>query len=532
MLMPMISTTKMFLRNSNNHFKSANCTLSLAPLFRGPIAVGLSRRNFHQAVGVNQFYQPSKETLPTLSPKNNKAKTPNMDKHKKHAWSQEEVYEATKAHSVFTWGASSPLLDSTIAVDRAEGIYLFDKKGKRYIDWSSGAVCSNLGHTMPEGIKQAIIDQMQKVSFVYGDLAYHDVRARLCSLLAEVTPGDIDAFVFACGGSEANEAAIRIARRFTGRQKIISRYRSYHGSTAGAMAVTGDFRKWGNGDTSAGFVKMMDPFPYHFAWGETEELAAQRCLQALHEQILFEGPDSVAAVFLEPISGANGWLIPPVSFMWGVRALCDKYNILLICDEVMSGFGRTGRMFGFEHFDGVVPDMITFAKGVTSAYMPLSGVGMRSHIFDHFRTNPLGYGSTYAAHPLSCAAAYATISHILETNLLSHVQEMELVMIEELSKLSQKHPSVKQARCVGLGAGFDMRDPEGNFLVPMHGSSACTNLFKKRLKELGVVTMVRGHFVHCTPPLVITADQIREGISLVSKALDSVDEYLASANKN
>jgi len=489
----------------------------------------LSVASLHRAVGVNQFYKPNKgPSLPEFKPKNNRAKNPDLTKHNQANWSQEEVYEATKAHSVFTWGASGPMLDSAIAVDRAEGIYMYDKAGKRYTDWSAGAACCNLGHTMPETIRQAILDQMQKVPFVYGDLAYHDPRARLCSLLAEVTPGDINAFVFACGGSEANEGAIRIARRFTGRHKVISRYRSYHGGTAAALAVTGDFRKWGNAETSGGFVKMMDPFPYHFQWGESEEAASKRCLQALNEQIQFEGADTIAAIFLEPISGANGWLVPPVSFMRGVRALCDKFGILLVLDEVMSGFGRTGKMYGFEHFDGVLPDLITFAKGVTAAYMPLSGIGMRSHIFEHFKTNPLGYGSTYAAHPLACAAAYATIKHILSNDVLGHVQRMEVVMVEELSKLTQKHPCVKQARCIGLGAGFDLCDKAGNFLAPMHGTSEGMGVLKKRFKELGIVTMVRGHFVHCAPPLIVSEEQIREVMGLISKALDSVDEFLAS----
>jgi len=481
-----------------------------------------------KAPGVNQFYEGNKgATFPEFKPKDNTLGKPDFAKHNKEAWSQAEIDDAMRAHSMYTWGASIPMFESSIPVDRVENIYMYEKSGKRYIDWSSGAVCTNLGHTMPESIKKAITDQMNKIPFVYGDLAYHEPRARLCSLLAEVSPGDLNSFIFASGGAEAIECAIRMARRFTGRQKIISRYRSYHGATSGSLSTTGDFRRWSIDGYTTGFVKMMDPFPFNFKWGENEEQAVERCLNSLHEQIVCEQAESVAAVFLEPITGTNGWLVPPPSFLQGVRALCDKYGILLVCDEVMSGFGRTGQMFGFQNSPGVVPDMITFAKGVTAAYLPLSGVGMRQHIFDFYKTNPVGYGNTYFAHPLPVVTAYSTIKYLLENNILGHVKSMEAVMTEELSKLTQKHACVKQARCIGLASGFDMQDKHGNLIVPMHGYNDAIALFKKRLREVGIVTMVRGHFVHCCPPLIIKPEQIREAFGLISQALSSVDEYIA-----
>eukprot|EP00301_Raphidiophrys_heterophryoidea_P011387 c17498_g1_i1.p1 GENE.c17498_g1_i1~~c17498_g1_i1.p1 ORF type:complete len:514 (-),score=124.16 c17498_g1_i1:105-1646(-) len=481
-----------------------------------------------KAIGVNQFYECNNQSsFPEFKPHDNSLGKLDKAKHNKAEWTQPEIDQAIRDHSMYTWGASIPMFEATVPIDRTENIYMYEKSGKRYIDWSSGAVCSNLGHTMPESIKQAVIAQMNKNPFTYGDMVYHEPRARLCSLLAEVCPGDLNSFIFASGGAEAVECAIRMARLFTGRQKIISRYRSYHGATSGSLSTTGDFRRWAVDGTTTGFVKAMDPFPFHFRWGETEAVATKRCLDALHEQIISEGSNSVAAIVLEPITGTNGWLVPPTEFLQGVRALCDKYGILLVCDEVMSGFGRTGQMFGFQNFPGVVPDLFTFAKGVTAAYLPLSGVGMRANIFEHFKTNPIGYGSTYSAHPLPVIAGYETVKYLIENDIAGHAKRMEPVMIEELSKLVQKHPSVKQARCMGLASGFDLQDKHGNFIVPMHGANDGTALFKKKLREYGLITMVRGHFVHCTPPLIITPDQIREGFSIISKALDPLDEFIA-----
>ena len=404
---------------------------------------------------LDQTWQPNpNRTFPAFHPVDNtdQSASIDMDRHARASWPQEEVAQAMKANSVFSWGASDPLRESCLHVDRAEGVYLYDHDGKKYIDWSAGAVCTNLGHTVPQRIQDAIAKQIKDCAFVYGDLASHDARARLCGLLGEVAPGDLNGFLFASGGSEANEAAIRMARRYTGRQKIMSRYRSYHGGSSSSLAMTGDPRTWAVDAGMPGFVKMHDPFPFNFEWDSDPEKASLKCLDALHDQILFEGPGSIAAIFLEAVTGANGWLKAPQSYMQGVRALCDQFGILLVSDEVMNGFGRLGTMFGFQQYEGVMPDMFTFAKGVTSAYLPLSGVGMRDHVFDHFRTNPVGYGSTYFAHPVACAAGYETVKHIIETDLVSHVKKMEAVMERELAELVEAHPSAKQARDQGARA--------------------------------------------------------------------------------
>jgi adenosylmethionine-8-amino-7-oxononanoate aminotransferase len=306
----------------------------------------------------------------------------------------------------------------------------------------------------------------------------------------------------------------------------MSRYRSYHGGTANALSVTGDFRRWVVDQSTVGFVKIAEPFSFNLNWGENETIATQRCLDALHDQIIFENPATIAAILLEPVTGTNGWLKPTQAYMEGVRALCDKYGILLICDEVMTGFGRCGEMFGFQLFPGVVPDIVTFAKGVTASWLPLSGVVVRQDIFNFFKTNPLGYGSTYSAHPVSCAAGYAVVKHILKNNIVGHVKKMEAVMIEELGKIVEKHPCVKQARAHGLGAGFDLCDKNRNFLVAMHESSDPIAAVRNRLKEAGLSTYIRGHFFHCAPPLIINEQQIREAFVIISKCLEGLDEWI------
>jgi taurine--2-oxoglutarate transaminase len=523
-------------------------------------AAGTIRNESNSAPGLG--YEHNKVGhLPKFKPQDNSTGIYDAAVHAQAEWSNERIHAAIKDNSVYSWGASDVLRKQTPLAKGAEGVYIIDEAGNKILDWSAGAVCSNLGHTMPKTIKDAAIAQMNKLPFVYGDLYTHEPRARLCALLGEISPADLNGFMFASGGAEANETAIRLARRYTNRPKIMSRYRSYHGGSTSALAMTGDPRTWAVNPGVSGFVKIMDPFPFTFDWGTNEEERVARSLGALHDQILCEGPDQIAAIVLESITGANGWMLTPTAYMQGVRALCDKYGILMICDEVMTGFGRTGKMFGFQNFEGVVPDMCvrwfvyafvcvcacacvdvrvraclcvpvcvsvrvyslapslrrlspclhcryTFAKGVTAAYVPLSGVGMRDHLFDHFRVNTVGIGTTYFAHPLACAMGYATLKYILETNLVQHVKDVEPVMQKGLAKLVANHPSVKSARTTGLGGGFDLAGKDGNFLMYMHEAHAGVGLLKKTMLENKLVTLIRGHHVHCTPPLIISAEQV------------------------
>ena len=302
-------------------------------------------------------YEPNRHTLPKFKPQDNSTGIYTKAKHAEESWTPEQIDDAIRDYSVFSWGASDALRASTQLATHAEGVYIYGEDNKKILDWSAGAVCSNLGHTVPEEIKEAVAKQLDSIPFVYGDLYTTEIRARLCQLLGEVSPADLNGFLFASGGAEANEAAIRLARRYTGRPKIMSRYRSYHGGSSASLAMTGDPRTWAVDAGVPGFVKIMDPFPFTFEWGDSEEERVERSLCALHDQILCEGPDQIAAIFLESITGANGWMLTPTGYMQGVRALCDKYGILMVCDEVMTGFGRTGHMFGFQNFDGVLPDM-------------------------------------------------------------------------------------------------------------------------------------------------------------------------------
>jgi taurine---2-oxoglutarate transaminase len=465
-----------------------------------------------QSSSSNLGYEPNATHMPPFTPQDNMTTGMNdpstIHGSTNQPWSSDQIDAAIRNHSVFTWGASDAIRESCVTAKRAEGVYIYDHDDKKILDWGAGAVCSNLGHSVPLAIRQAIQQQLEELDYVYGDFYVSEIRARLCRLLAQISPADLNGFLFACSGAEATEAAIRMARRYTKRPKIMSRSRSYHGGTTAALSLTGDPRTWAVDATTSGFVKLLDPFPFTFSWGKDQEEMIQRSLGALHDQILTEGPDQIAAIFLESITGANGWMLTPTPYMQGVRALCDHYGILMICDEVMTGFGRSGHMFGFQNFEGVLPDMYTFAKGTTAAYLPLSGVAMRDHVFNHFRENPIGYGSTYSAHPVCCAAAYATLQHVLQINLVEHVRSVEPVMVAGLQRLVENHPSVKSARTTGLGGGFDLADKHGNFLVFMHQSNQGIALLKKTMLQNGLVTLVRGHHVHCTPPLIITAEEV------------------------
>jgi taurine--2-oxoglutarate transaminase len=283
-----------------------------------------------------------------------------------------------------------------------EGVYLFDDEGNQYLDWTSQAVCANLGHDIPEAVVQAAAQQMRELPFTYGGIGITEVRTRLNQLMSEILPGDLRAAVFPSSGAEANEAGIMMARRFTGKRKVISWYRSYHGGTAAAGAATGDFRRWYGGDETPGFVKAFNPFPLFFKPGGencSEEENVQASLNMLEEQILNEGPDNIASIMMESIVGAGGVLIMPKGYMQGIRALCDKYGILMHVDEVMVGFGRTGKMFGFQNYEGVMPDIVSCAKGISGAAIPLSMTACNQEIMGiYLPSTPCCHGSRLREH--------------------------------------------------------------------------------------------------------------------------------------
>src|SRR6476660_6897407 len=352
-----------------------------------------------------------------------------------------EIVELCRRHTLFEWSAQSAV--DPIPVARSKGIHFWTPEGKRFIDFNSQLMCVNIGHG-DERVLRAIREQSEVLAYANPFMAT-EPRARLGAKLAEITPGDIDVFFFTNGGAEANENAIKLARLATGRHKILARYRSYHGATAGSMMLTGDPRRWASEPGLPGVVHVLDPYHGIERGWET----AEQSLAMLEEIIQLEGPHTIAAFILETVTGSNGLLVPPDGYLQGVRDLCTKYGILMICDEVMAGFGRTGEWFAINHWN-VVPDMITMAKGLTSAYVPLGAVGMRRSLADHFKDKVYYGGLTYNSHPLGCATALATIAVYEEDDLLARAKRMGEVMTRHMRELETKHAIVGAARSLGL----------------------------------------------------------------------------------
>lgn len=438
----------------------------------------------------------------------------------------DQILPLSLQYTFWTWSAQGRV--SPIAVKRAEGVYFWDVHGKRYLDFNSMTMCVNIGHGNRRVI-QAIIQQAQELPYVAPAMASKP-RAILGKLLAEITPGDLNRFLFTLGGADANENAIKLARAYTGKHKILARYRSYHGATAGAMAATGDPRRlaW-EPNLMGGVVHFLDPYRYRSTFHRTnpdisEEEFSLDYLNHLEEIIQYEGPQTIAAILLEPVTGTNGIIIPPAGYLQGVRQLCDRYGILLIADEVMSGFGRTGKWFAVQHWD-VVPDLMTMAKGLTSAYAPLGAVAMRPEIAEFFRERVFQSGLTYTAHPISLAAAIATIGVMQEDQLVEHAAEMGKVLQRLLSELGEKHPSVGETRSIGLFAAIELvrnrstRQP----LAPYNATSPEMTAIRQFLLDHGLFLYTHWHTLLIIPPLIITEAQLREGFALIDKALEIAD---------
>lgn len=443
------------------------------------------------------------------------------------AWSSEQIRGAVGDSVMLTWMPGKARHNIPI-ITHGEGVYLFDDKGNKYLDWTSQAVCSNLGYTLPEQIISATTRQMEELPFVYGGMGMTEIRARLSSLMNSILPGDLQGMVFPSSGSEANEAAIVMARRFTGKFKIINWYRSYHGGTANSKQATGDFRRCQGGDFVPGFIKAFNPYPLFFDLaGDTEEERTGMALNMLEEQVLNEGPDTIALIQLESIVGTGGVIVPPEGYMQGVRAICDKYDILLHCDEVMVGFGRTGKLFGFQHFEGVIPDIVTAAKGISSAAVPMSMCATRKHIMEAFEERPLGWGSTYASHPVAMACAYATIKHIIKNDVIGHVNNLEPVFENAMKTIAENHPCIKQYRSIGMFGCFDVQLPNGS--NPQLHHEALNEAFvkyKKAYSDNGLIGLMRPPQLHVAPPLVISKEELLDGFDRQDRALDVLDEAL------
>jgi len=367
---------------------------------------------------------------------------------------------------------------------------------------------------------KAIQEQAGKLCYVTPGGMTTEPRARLGAKLAEITPGDIDVFFFTNGGAESVENAFKIARAYTGRYKILSRYRSYHGATAAAMAATGEPRSWAQ-PPLPGMVHFTDW--YHGV--DREQDSADVAVRNLEELVTLEGPQTIAAIIVESVTGTNGILIPPNGYMQGIRALCDKHGIVMIVDEVMAGFGRTGEWFAINHWN-VVPDIMTMAKGITSSYVPLGAVGMRRKIGDFFQDKMFPGGLTYSSHALACAAALATIAVYEEDDLINRAKRTGKLMAELMSDLATRHPSVGAARCIGLFGVIELirNRKTTQPMAPFNGTSPEMAALGKFFRQEGLFTFVRWNYFFTNPPLIITEEQLREAFGIIDRGLEITDK--------
>jgi taurine--2-oxoglutarate transaminase len=432
-----------------------------------------------------------------------------------------EMIDLCKKHTMYTWSAGGAV--NPIPVVRAEGIYFYDADGKRYLDFNSQLMSVNIGHSHPK-VREAIKAAADKLIYAFPGTATES-RARMGKLLSELAPGDINTFFFTLGGAEANENAIRAARLFTGKQKIISRYRSYHGGTNLTMQLTGDPRRWANEPGGPGFVKVMDPWPYNYSFGDDEATITARNLEYLEEVILYEGAQNIAAMIIEPVTGTNGILPPPKGYLEGVREILTRNEILLIADEVMAGFGRTGKMFAVEHA-GVVPDILTMAKGLTSSYVPLGAMGVRDEIAEHFRNNVYWGGLTYNSHAFCLEVAEAAVRVLIDEGLVDNAAKLESVMRSEMARLKERHPSMKGGRAIGLFGMIDVqKNAAGEPMAPYNGTSEAMAKLGAFFKDSGLFTFIRWGSFMCNPPLCITEEQLKEAYAIVDEGLSITDKY-------
>jgi taurine--2-oxoglutarate transaminase len=444
------------------------------------------------------------------------------------SYDEETVRRLDRAHVLHSWSAQAHIDPMPIA--RAEGSCFWDCSGKRYLDFSSQLVNVNIGYQHP-AVVAAIREQAERLATVSPVFA-NDVRSEAARLIAEVAPGDLTKVFFTNGGAEANENAVRMARLHTGRTKVLAAYRSYHGATAGAIALTGDPRRWPSEPAMPGVVHYWGPYPYRSAFhaaGEEEE--CDRALTHLRDTIMVEGPHTVAAVVLETIVGTNGILVPPEGYLAGVRELCDEHGIMMVADEVMTGFGRCGEWFAVDRW-GVTPDLITFAKGVNSGYVPLGGVVLSAAIAATFDERAYPGGLTYSGHPLACASAVASINAMRDEGILEHARTLgEDVIGPGLRALAERHPSVGDVRGLGVFWALELvrdratREP----LVPFNASGPAAAPMTELVaacKERGLWPFTHFNRVHVVPPCTTSPEEVKEGLSVLDEVLALADRHV------
>lgn len=440
----------------------------------------------------------------------------------------EDILPLSKEHVFWTWSAQAKV--NPIAVKRAKGVYFWDVDDKRYLDFNSMTMCVNIGHG-DERVIKAMQDQAAELSYAAPGMTTK-IRALASKTVAEVTPrGQLSKVLFTLGGADANENAIKLARGYTKRFKILTRYRSYHGASAGALAATGDPRRaaWEPG-LMPGVVHFLDPYRYRSTFHRanpaiSEADFARDYLNHLEEIIRYEGPETIAAILIESVTGTNGVIVPPEGYMQGVRDLCDQYGIVMISDEVMSGFGRTGKWFAVEHWN-VTPDIVTMAKGLTSAYAPLGAVAMQPKIAAAFNEQVFESGLTYTSHPVSLAAAVANINVMREDRLIEHAAGLGPVLKRMLTDLGEAHPSVGEVRSIGLFGIIELvRNRETKEpMAPWNSTSPEMTALKKFCLEHGLFVYTHWHTVLIIPPLIITEAQLKDGFDVLNEALEITDQ--------
>ncbi|WP_190084086.1 aspartate aminotransferase family protein [Streptomyces longisporoflavus] len=439
------------------------------------------------------------------------------------------VKAADRAHVFHSWSAQE-LIDP-LAVAGAEGSYFWDYEGNRYLDFTSGLVFTNIGYQHPKVV--AAIQKQAAEMTTFAPAFAVEARSEAARLIAERTPGDLDKIFFTNGGAEAVENATRMARVHTGRPKVLSAYRSYHGATSAAINLTGDPRRWASDNGTAGVVHFWAPFLYRSPfYAENEQQECERALQHLEDTIAFEGPQTIAAIILETIPGTAGIMTPPPGYLSGVREICDRHGIVFILDEVMAGFGRTGKWFAADHFDGgIVPDLLTFAKGVNSGYVPLGGVAISSAIAETFARRPYPGGLTYSGHPLACAAAVATINAMADEGIVENAARVGAEIIAPgLAELAERHPSVGEVRGLGMFWALELvkdkqtREP----LVPYNAAgeaNAPMAAFGAAAKKQGLWPFINMNRTHVVPPCNITDTEAKEGLAALDAALTEADKH-------
>ncbi|QXE18659.1 aminotransferase class III-fold pyridoxal phosphate-dependent enzyme [Clostridium sp. 001] len=442
----------------------------------------------------------------------------------------DQIREYDKKYNLHSWSAQKNL--KPLVITKAEGIYFWDSDGKKYFDMSSQLVNVNVGHGNKK-IIEAIKRQAEKMPFMGPSYAV-DVRAKLAARVIEKAPDNMAKVFFTLGGSDSNENAIKIAKMVTGRFKIFSRYRSYHGASFGAANLSGEPRRYTCEPGIPGFVKFFDPYIYREKVRfESEKEAAKFYLSKLREQLIYEGTDKVAAIVVESVTGSNGVIIPPEGYLQGIRNLCDEFGIVMVCDEVMAGWGRTGEWFACNNWD-VKPDIITFAKGITCGYVPLGGVIVSEKIAKFFDDNVLMCGLTYNAHPLACAAGCATLDVYDEENLIENSKKMGVILGQKLEEIKKKHSSVGDVRYIGLFSAVELvKDRETREALVPYGKDPDGIMSKivGMLKEAGFSTYSHESCLMVAPPLIINKEELEEAMDIFDKVMYSIDEFVKKLKK-